>query len=576
MRFTSFLTSTALVGAAALGAASPAQAAGFAYGGGSSLIATYWRTAADCFGERTSLKFRGPPASEITDTPDFFYVGAPGVPAFDCAAQIVTPDSTIDYISTGSGTGIKAFFSHDPNQIGDTQVAAGTQLYPTINYGISETSIGAAEVAIYNNGGTNSTVGVTVVAPGVTPGAGQYQNPKQSYGALVQFPLLVAPVAIAFDPVYKKVRQADGSIKEYSFHLNYARADGSGGLHLNTDVMCKIFNGQITNWNDPAIKSLNAGKSLKDPTDPSTFSVPLQIVGRQDSSGTTSLFTRYISNICDGKAGNSYANATSRIPGTYTDASGAPQSTTIATGGSDLAGVVYLKASATNAAPAGETLGAFTLADGNDGVAKYVDFSLEPAAAAGSTLLQGRIGYMGADYALPYAVNTGTNTYDLITADLMNASGYYRAPTPYAADRAFRDLAPPQSDASGGYSAGTGTKLRANPQDWVEAANKSSPLANPANYLAYPIVGTANILLYTCYRTSTNRATLSNFIQWYLRAGTVTDATNGILAKAGYAGLPNQWRNAIRQTFFSNDTGLNLAIVTRGQAGYCPASMPGG
>jgi hypothetical protein len=51
--------------------------------------------------------------------------------------------------------------------------------------------------------------------------------------------MLVAPVAIAYDPVYKKVRQGDGSVKEYKFRINRTRADGSGGLHLDADTIAK-------------------------------------------------------------------------------------------------------------------------------------------------------------------------------------------------------------------------------------------------------------------------------------------------------------------------------------------------
>src|SRR3546814_19751333 len=112
---------------------------------------------------------------------------------------------------------------------------------------------------------------------------------------MIQFPSLVAPVTIAFDPVYKKVRNADNSVTEYSFNLRFPRADGSGGLRLDQDTVCKIFNGQITNWNDPALKALNGNQDLKDPSDTAAFDVPLQIVGRADSSGPRSLWTRFLS-----------------------------------------------------------------------------------------------------------------------------------------------------------------------------------------------------------------------------------------------------------------------------------------
>ena len=40
--------------------------------------------------------------------------------------------------------------------------------------------------------------------------------------------------------------------------------DGVDGLVLNGETIAKIFNGGITNWNDPAIAALNSGVKLTD------------------------------------------------------------------------------------------------------------------------------------------------------------------------------------------------------------------------------------------------------------------------------------------------------------------------
>ncbi len=60
-------------------------------------------------------------------------------------------------------------------------------------------------------------------------------------------------------------------------------------LHLSGDVIAKIFLGQITKWNDPAIAALNAGKTL-----PATGIIPCH---RSDGSGTTNIFTTYLSQV---------------------------------------------------------------------------------------------------------------------------------------------------------------------------------------------------------------------------------------------------------------------------------------
>ncbi|MCK0172614.1 phosphate ABC transporter substrate-binding protein PstS [Mycolicibacterium sp. F2034L] len=62
--------------------------------------------------------------------------------------------------------------------------------------------------------------------------------------------------------------------------------DGVDGLVLNGDTLAKIFQGQIQNWNDPAIAALNEGKSLPDQAITPIF--------RSDSSGTTDNFQKYL------------------------------------------------------------------------------------------------------------------------------------------------------------------------------------------------------------------------------------------------------------------------------------------
>ena len=60
-------------------------------------------------------------------------------------------------------------------------------------------------------------------------------------------------------------------------------------LHMDGPTLAKIFMGQITLWNDPAIQALNKGVSL--PGD------KIAIVHRSDNSGTTYNFTDYLSEV---------------------------------------------------------------------------------------------------------------------------------------------------------------------------------------------------------------------------------------------------------------------------------------
>jgi phosphate transport system substrate-binding protein len=60
-------------------------------------------------------------------------------------------------------------------------------------------------------------------------------------------------------------------------------------LHLTGPVLARIFLGQITHWNDPAITALNPGIHLPD--------AAIAVVHRSDSSGTSYIFTNYLSSV---------------------------------------------------------------------------------------------------------------------------------------------------------------------------------------------------------------------------------------------------------------------------------------
>lgn len=81
-------------------------------------------------------------------------------------------------------------------------------------------------------------------------------------GEAWNLPLVFGPVAIAYN------------------------VDGVDDLVLNGETIAKIFNGSITNWNDPAIAALNEGVEL-----PDTKITPIV---RSDSSGTTDNFQQYL------------------------------------------------------------------------------------------------------------------------------------------------------------------------------------------------------------------------------------------------------------------------------------------
>jgi phosphate transport system substrate-binding protein len=64
---------------------------------------------------------------------------------------------------------------------------------------------------------------------------------------------------------------------------------GNPKLKLNSDAIVNLFLGNITKWNDPKIAALNPGVDLPD--------LPVIVVHRSDGSGTTFIFTDYLSSI---------------------------------------------------------------------------------------------------------------------------------------------------------------------------------------------------------------------------------------------------------------------------------------
>ena len=64
---------------------------------------------------------------------------------------------------------------------------------------------------------------------------------------------------------------------------------GAGQLKLTGQVLGDIYLGKVTKWNDPSIASLNAGVALPD--------ADIAVVRRADGSGTSFIFTNYLSKV---------------------------------------------------------------------------------------------------------------------------------------------------------------------------------------------------------------------------------------------------------------------------------------
>jgi len=130
------------------------------------------------------------------------------------------------------------------------------------------TQTGAAKVNYQSLG---SGAGVSQIRAGTVDFAGT-DNPlsaeDQEKSGLIQFPMLTGGVVVIVNVPGVK----------------------NGELKLSRAVLADIFLGKISNWNDPAIAAINPGLRLPK-------NLPITVVRRSDSSGTTFIFTDYLSKI---------------------------------------------------------------------------------------------------------------------------------------------------------------------------------------------------------------------------------------------------------------------------------------
>ena len=67
---------------------------------------------------------------------------------------------------------------------------------------------------------------------------------------------------------------------------------GSSDIRLTPDVIADIYLGKIVKWSDPRIASANQGMAIPD--------LPLTVIHRSDGSGTTFIFSDYLSKVSKG------------------------------------------------------------------------------------------------------------------------------------------------------------------------------------------------------------------------------------------------------------------------------------
>jgi phosphate transport system substrate-binding protein len=71
--------------------------------------------------------------------------------------------------------------------------------------------------------------------------------------------------------------------------ITYNLPGENNNISLTPDIIADIYLGKLTKWNDPRIASINRGINIP--------GLPILVVHRSDGSGTTNIFTNYLSKV---------------------------------------------------------------------------------------------------------------------------------------------------------------------------------------------------------------------------------------------------------------------------------------
>ncbi len=557
-----------------------------------------------------------------------------GTIARNCATVEIQPSFDARYISTGSGQG-KTWWSTGNRSSSTTNGFPGGNVNGIVN---STIGLNGAAALGAPNGKTWTSLQFAFSDAPVTSGASSELSAYnaavtttnsniEGAGAPVQIPFLVLPVAVAYSPVYGVAKDANGNNVPLTFNVKVpasAMQNGTtitvGGLRLNKAAYCGIFNGTITDFNDPRLRQLNGGtgtypnitggyfNSSSDPRG-ATAPIPIRLVGRSDTSGTTDITTRSLFAQCrtPNYTGTSYfAQAAESLPYRTTadvtanggtagpDMSGfdagtqlRPSSTALhASATTRISGAFFNKTTGViQGAP--EAAGLFMVANGSDGVAAAVNFQPLPV-NNGDVVLNGKVAYIGADWVLPSTI-TGTTLHSAALSD-PGAPTKFLLPTAKNASAAFGTVLPPESNSTGAFSTpdtrsvndganGLHVAARANPLDWLgvthvpgngsdglPTSDAPGSVGDPTK--GYPLTGTTQLLTYTCFKDSANRFAMVEVMGAFI--GKVTrDSSNvafsadlfkgtgtipGIFAANGVAPMPTAWITAISETYLKRST----------------------
>lgn len=141
-----------------------------------------------------------------------------------------------------------------------------TKMFEPSNYPASKCGVNVNYQAVGSGAGINQLLAHTVDFGASDSPMTQAQLDQSTSGPIIHVPMTLGAEAISY---------------------NLASIPSTTHLKFTGTVIANIYLGHITTWDDPAITALNTGVSLPHAT--------ISVVHRSDGSGTTSIFTHYLS-----------------------------------------------------------------------------------------------------------------------------------------------------------------------------------------------------------------------------------------------------------------------------------------
>ena len=289
-----------------------------------------------------------------------------------------------------------------------------------------------------------------------------------AWGPLIQVPSVATSVAIPFNKA------------------------GSAAVDLSVNELCGVFSGRVNDWSQIS----GSGRTGA-----------ITVVYRNESSGTTELFTRFL-------------NAKCAETGTF-------------------AVTTNFASSYSGGLPAGA-------------VAAVTSQGVMDALNAGD----GRVTYMSPDYAAPTlaGLDDATKVARVGKDVAKNIAGV--SPAPANVSAAINAVPVPTVDLN-------------KPNNWVPvfaaSANPRDPSVVPYPSTGYPILGFTNLIFSQCYADATQTSQVRTFFGRHYGSSSLTNNDNAIKNNR-FVPLPAAWKTAIRDSFVTASSGLSI-----GNASVCNA-----